>query len=399
MSPFDCKSRRGTKISVVLLGSALCFVMMAYFVFGDSNDEQGLKKLRMISILFRHGAKNPSGFYPNDPHAAHEWHEGLGALTPKGSLQAYNLGRNLRMRYYRLLPANSIYTQQQLLVLSSAAERCVMSAQSVLAGLMPPLENKNVLPIPWQPVAINTLARNDDTLLAQKKPCIKYDNILQKLYKTPPPELQKLNEDNKALFKLLSKNTGKNISNVLDVELLYTTLKTEEEANLALPDWTENIYPEEMRPLVERSYALFTETHLMKRIKGGAFLTEILKKMQNKRRKNLNPDRKIFLYSGHDVTLVNVMNSLGIIDQTSKLPEYAAALVFELHNSKSFSDGDFEVKLVYYFNSEDKFPKELSIPNCDAPCSLTQFGQTLEPLLLDNYDETCENPAGDCKNE
>lgn len=37
-----------------------------------------------------------------------------------------------------------------------------MSAQSVLAGLMPPLENNNVLPIPWQPVAINTLARNDD---------------------------------------------------------------------------------------------------------------------------------------------------------------------------------------------------------------------------------------------
>jgi len=44
----------------------------------------------------------------------------------KGSLQSYNLGRNLRMRYYRLLPSNSIYTQQQLLVLSSAAERCVV---------------------------------------------------------------------------------------------------------------------------------------------------------------------------------------------------------------------------------------------------------------------------------
>ncbi|XP_030573457.1 lysosomal acid phosphatase isoform X1 [Drosophila novamexicana] len=398
MSPFDCKSRRGTKISVILLGSALCIVMMAYFVFGDSNDEQGLKKLRMISILFRHGAKNPSGFYPNDPHAALEWREGLGALTQKGTLQSYKLGQNLRMRYYRLLPSNSIYTQQQVHVLSSAAERCVMSAQSVLAGLMPPLENNNVLPIPWQPVAINTLARNDDILLAQKKPCIKYDTILQKLYKTPPPELDKLNEDNKALYKLLSKNTGKNISNVLDVELLYTTLKTEEEVSLALPDWTENIYPEEMRPLAERSYTLFTETHLMKRIKGGAFLTEILKKMQNKRRKNLNPDRKIFLYSAHDVTLVNVMNSLGILDQTAKLPEYASALVFELHHSKSFADGDFEVKLVYYFNSEDKFPKELTIPNCDAPCSLSQFGASLEPLLLDNYDDTCENPLTDCKN-
>ncbi|TDG50451.1 hypothetical protein AWZ03_003040 [Drosophila navojoa] len=398
MSPFDCKSRRGTKISVILLGSALCIVMMAYFVFGDSNDEQGLKKLRMISILFRHGAKNPSGFYPNDPHAAHDWQEGLGALTQKGSLQSYKLGQNLRMRYYRLLPSNSIYTQQQVHVLSSAAERCVMSAQSVLAGLMPPLDNNNVLPIPWQPVAVNTLARNDDILLAQKKPCAKYESILQKLYKNPPPDLEKLNEENKELYKLLTKNTGKNISNVLDVEMLYTTLKTEEEVSLTLPDWTENIYPEEMRSLAERSYALFTETHLMKRIKGGAFLTEILKKMQNKRKKNLNPDRKIFLYAGHDVTLVNVMNSMGILDQTAKLPEYASALVFELHHSKSFADGDFEVKLVYYFNSEDKFPKELSIPNCDSPCSLSQFAASLEPLLLDNYDDTCENPTFDCKN-
>jgi len=202
------------------------------------------------------------------------------------------------------------------------------------------------------------------------------------------------------------------------VELLYGTLKTEEEANLVLPDWTENIYPEEIRPLAERSYMLFTETNLMKRIKGGAFLTDILNKMQNKRKRNLNPDRKIFLYSGHDVTLVNVMNSLGILDQTTKLPEYASALAFELHHSKSFSDGDFEVKvgnsvllltmgflpvwvvwlqLVYYYNSEDKFPKELTIPNCDAPCSLTQFEASVKALLLDNYDETCENHPTDCK--
>lgn len=51
MPTFDCKSRRGTKISVIALGSALCFVMMAYFVFGDNNDEQGLRNLRMISIV------------------------------------------------------------------------------------------------------------------------------------------------------------------------------------------------------------------------------------------------------------------------------------------------------------------------------------------------------------
>ncbi|XP_005180743.1 venom acid phosphatase Acph-1 [Musca domestica] len=396
MTKIDCKSRRGTKISVIILGGALCAVMMAYFVFGDNNDERGLRNLRMISILFRHGEKNPSELYPNDPHVTHEWPGGLGALTQKGSLQAYNLGKNLRMRYYRLLPPNGLYTAQQVSVLSSAAERCLMSANSLLAGFMPPLEHNNPLPIEWQTVAVNSIPRKEDTLLAQKKPCAKYDTILQKLYKSPPPDLRKLDDDNYKLYRLLTKHTGQNITSVLDVELLYNTLKIESEAGLTLPDWAENIYPDRLEPLAERSYTLFTETNLMKKVKGGAFLTEIHSKMLNKRKRNLSPDRKIFLYAGHDVTLVNVMNSLNILDQTAKLPEYASALAFELHHSSLFKD-DFEVKIVYYYNSDDKFPKELAIPNCDAPCSLTQFTASISHLLLDNYDETCENPKPDCK--
>ncbi|XP_037949491.1 lysosomal acid phosphatase-like isoform X1 [Teleopsis dalmanni] len=392
----DCKSRRGTKISVIILGGALFTIMVAYSVFGDNNDEKGLKNLRMISILFRHGEKNPTSFYPTDPHILHDWPGGLGALTQTGKLQAYNLGKNLRMRYYRLLPSNGIYTQQQVHVLSSAAERCIMSAQAVLAGFMPPLEHNNVLPIAWQPVPVNTIPRMDDTLLAQKKPCQKYDTILQKLYKNPPPELRQLNEENAELYKLLSKNTGKNISSVLDIEQLYTLLQIETEAGLAIPDWAENIFPDRLVPLAERSYTFFTETNLMKKVKGGAFISEIHKNMLSKHKKNLNPDRKIFLYAGHDVTLVNVMNSLNILSQTAKLPEYASALVFELHHSSLFKN-DFEVKIVYYYNSDDKFPKELSIPNCDAPCSLTQFSESIHSLLLENYDETCENPAADCK--
>ncbi|XP_018785612.1 PREDICTED: lysosomal acid phosphatase [Bactrocera latifrons] len=397
MVNLDCQSRRSTKISVIILGGALCTVMMAYFVFGDNNDEQGLRNLRMISIVFRHGEKTPSSFYPTDPHALHEWPGGLGALTQKGSQQAYNLGKNLRMRYYRLLPPNGIYTQQQVLASSSAAERCIMSAQSVLAGFMPPLDHNKVLPIPWQPAAVNVIPRSEDTLLAQKKPCLKYDTILQKLYKNPPPELRKLNEENAELFKLLTKHSGKNISTLIDVEMLYTTLKVEAEAGLVLPDWTENIYPDKLESLAARSYSLYTESNLMKKVKGGAFLAEIIKKMENKRRKNLNPDRKIFLYSGHDITLVNIMNTLNILDQTDTLPSYASALSFELHHSSLFKD-DFEVKIVYYYNSEDKFPKEIHIPNCNVPCSLTQFSNSINHLLLDDYDDTCENPTTDCKN-
>lgn len=66
------------------------------------------------------------------------------------------------MRYYRLLPPSSLYSTGDILVQSSAAERCIMSAQGVLAGFMPPLEQNNVLPIAWQPIPVNVLPRNED---------------------------------------------------------------------------------------------------------------------------------------------------------------------------------------------------------------------------------------------
>lgn len=47
-------------------------------------------------------------------------------------------------------------------VLSSAAERCLMSAQAFLAGFLVP--EKSVLPISWQPVAVNSLPRDRDNV-------------------------------------------------------------------------------------------------------------------------------------------------------------------------------------------------------------------------------------------
>lgn len=57
---------------------------------------------------------------------------------------------------------------------------------------------------------------------------------------------------------------------------------------------------------------------------------------------SLKPDRSTFIYSGHDVTLVNVMRALQIIEQTSKKPDYGATLAIELHNIQ-YSNG-FTIK-------------------------------------------------------
>lgn len=364
--------------------------MLAYLVFGDSNDEEAMRTIRMVGIVFRHGARNPTESYPNDPYLNYNWPGGWGGLNKRGSLQMYNLGKNLYLRYYRLLPENGLYSREDMKVSSSAAERAIMSAQSFLAGFMPPLETNNPLPIPWQPVAVSVLPREQDTLLAMKKSCPKYDEQLKNLYINPPVDIKEMNLKNENLYRMLSKHTGLNISRVLDVELLYNTLDVEKESGLELPDWTEQIFPDRMLAPTERSYSLFTETPYMKKIKGGALFTDILDKMIKKRNGLLSPNRSIFIYSGHDVTLVNIMNAMGILDETSRKPDYAATLVIELHHSYLYRN-DMEVRVVYYYNSEDKFPKEIPIPGCDHPCSLNNFGKAMSNIILrEDYDEACK---------
>lgn len=75
------RNRRSMTISVVLLGATLFTVLAAYMVFGDTNDQQALASVRQVYVLFRHGDRTPTATYPNDPHKAHEWPGGLGALT------------------------------------------------------------------------------------------------------------------------------------------------------------------------------------------------------------------------------------------------------------------------------------------------------------------------------
>lgn len=105
--------------------------------------------------IHRHGDRSPAGTYTNDPYKYCKWRSGLAGLTPKGAVRLYTLGTNLRGRYIRLLPSDGFYAPDKLRVDSSPLERCVMSAQCVLAALLPPPATGTVLPIPWQPVGIN----------------------------------------------------------------------------------------------------------------------------------------------------------------------------------------------------------------------------------------------------
>lgn len=77
----------------------------------------------------------------------------------------FNLGNALAKRYRKLLPSNGFYSTKEMYVISSAHERCLMSAQSFLAGFLPsPPHNEHNLPIKWQPIAVNSIPRDRDTV-------------------------------------------------------------------------------------------------------------------------------------------------------------------------------------------------------------------------------------------
>lgn len=100
-------------------------------------------------------------------------------------------------------------------------------------------------------------------------------------------------------------------------------------------------------------------------------------------------ERTITIYSGHDVTLVNVMNAMNVIDQTSSKPNYSAALCIELHHSLDHID-DMDVKVYYYFSSEDKYPKQINVPGCDVPCSLNRFRKVMNGVIVIDFEKLCE---------
>lgn len=112
---------------------------------------------------------------------------------------------------------------------------------------------------------------------------------------------------------------------------MYETLKVQQIYNLTLPAWTDSVYPHPLRSFLEMGFALFTHTNYMKLVKGGPLVTTIVNEMLQFQRENSS--KNLYIYSGHDLTLVSVLRLLDLVNETSSLPEYGATLAFELHNT------------------------------------------------------------------
>lgn len=85
---------------------------------------------------------------------------------------------------------------------------------------------------------------------------------------------------------------------------------------ISLPEWTRSVFTPtgELQRIAEYFLKFSTETTETKKLKSGFLLKEILERFQKKSEAKLEPDRSLWLYSGHDVTLGSILNSLGLFE-------------------------------------------------------------------------------------
>lgn len=246
-----------------------------------------------------------------------------------------------------------------------------MSAEACLAGLYPPtakqIWDQNLM---WQPIPIHTEPEIQDAVLAMKKPCRKYDALLQQLLKSQ--EFRTIDQQLHDLYAYLTKYTGTVIADLINLEYIYNTLYIESSNNYTLPDWTKPIYPKKLEPWAAFSFAVDCYTPAMARLKTGPLFYEIEKYFFNFT-KNSNNLPKFMLYSAHDMTVASVLKTIGAFQYHN--PPYSSTVLFELRKT-----GENYYLNVFYKNSSE--PQKMLVEGCDFNCPLEKFVELLKPIAL-----------------
>lgn len=79
----------------------------------------------------------------------------------------------------------------------------------------------------------------------------------------------------------------------------------------SIPDWA----AEKLNEIEKLSYfesRAHIGTRKMSRYKAGYLIKEIFERFTNRTKGPFMPDRRFFLYSGHDITIANALNALDV---------------------------------------------------------------------------------------
>uniref|UniRef100_A0A182QA78 acid phosphatase n=1 Tax=Anopheles farauti TaxID=69004 RepID=A0A182QA78_9DIPT len=351
-------------------------------VSSTQNQTDGAGKLIFAHVLFRHGDRTPIDPYPNDPWKdPSHWTAGWGQLVNAGKMRHLMLGKWLRERYSGLL--KDTYSSDEIYVRSTDVDRTLMSAESNLAGLYPP-KGADVWDsaITWQPIPVHTVTEELDSVLAAKKRCPAYDHAL-KIYRQSDP-YRSYNASLEPIFRYVTEQTGRRYDSLSGLQNLYSCLLIEELNNFTLPKWTAKVYPEPLKTISAVTFGVKTNTTQLARFKMGPLVKEILQRFRSKAKGSLKPNRSVWLYSAHDVTVASLLNALRVFELHN--PPFAACVLLELRQS---SDGGPAYVELFYKNTSAE-PYQLVIPGCSERCPLDRMFEIYDNIMPHDWEAECQ---------
>ena len=363
--------------------------------------------VKQLIVITRHGSRFPLQKYGADLSETI-----TGVLTPIGQEQMYNLGKWLQNRYNDVTTAAlnlETFRPNEVRLESSDEERTLTSANSLALALFPEAARdpnlKSLIPggVPAN-VPVYTRDGDNDIIIRAYNKCPTFQSKLKALYESEA--WIQLENDNSAFlatlagmdpFRRYSGDAGiVPLSEVWNVYDLVAVAKAECTESIAA-SCVELQHPEAKDILPDNDWlklrSLAHEAEILKfgpttadKLVGTNMLMEILDRMQTKK-------YTVNLFSAHYPTILGIFSAMGIeFSLQSVIPQYAAALIFEIMEDGFTQERSFRV--VYKEGDHDDKVTEISLTHiCGNPstCPISALGDYLGDWTATKWCTECDN--------
>lgn len=273
--------------------------------------------------------------------------------------------------------------------MSSVYPRAVASLTSFLTGFYPPPANDKTLPIQWQTIPFSQ-DFNSRTVIVLDESCPAYKKVVQVPQAAFVSKISSWIAQNKALLDKLSAVMGVQLNNFEAIGMACDLIQSNRHFDSTIPKWMLDAMDNVVMPFVIDYYYNILDTDFSKQVTAGSLITEIINNMRAIR-DGLDTGKNFLVYSGHDVSVVNLAKLLGVKSQLSQpMIEYADTLSVELVKKATAKGGSvtesWEVQVVYLNNLQKTI---LNVPNCGKSCSLDTFIGVFGKYMISDWNALC----------
>ncbi|XP_060944466.1 lysophosphatidic acid phosphatase type 6 [Limanda limanda] len=371
--------------------------------------------LKLVQVLFRHGARTPLKSIPDvmevqwlptllEPpaHTAINYvvtdlHGGPrpsapvedsyrrniltggafpGQLTTVGMQQLYELGTRLRRKYIEETPfLGSTFSPAEVYVRSTNIVRTIESAKCLVAGLFQQKQKEIV--------HILTTGAESEILYPNYHGC-KLLKLLGSHRWAESSTLPDIAVDLQSIQSVLGIAAHQHV----DFILIRDDMVARETHGLPCPPvldtWRDTV---EQRAVEMICHVYEPSKRENLQLCVGPLLHTLLTNLDEKvQGTSSEPNRKMFLYSAHDTTLIPCLMALGVFDM--KWPPYAADITLEMHQHRQTNEAFVKVSYI---------DQDLLIPGCSGVyCPLQEFKEALSAVSMSSelYQSLCNSTGG-----